>query len=59
MEEASIFVHVAISDVSGKVSATRRAICPAHPCSHPGPVARLSGLVLTPLGLCLRLQNGQ
>lgn len=27
MEEASIFVHVAVSDISGKVSATCRANC--------------------------------
>ena len=27
MEEASIFVHVAVSDISGKVSATYKITC--------------------------------
>lgn len=41
MEEASIFVHVAVSDISGKVSIASQASCshwivPA-PCSCPVP----------------------
>lgn len=42
MEEASIFVHVAVSDISGKVSIASRASCShgkdrTSPSPHPVP----------------------
>lgn len=56
MEEASIFVHVAVSDISGKVSATCKVTCcwkgvpqpQPHPIRVPGamrPSAYLDGPV--------------
>lgn len=33
MEEASIFVHVAVNDITGKVRATERAGCLTSVCS--------------------------
>lgn len=47
MEEASIFVHVAIGDISGKVSAT----CTAAPKPHPA-LSLARGLVLGLLSTC-------
>lgn len=42
MEEASIFVHVAVSDISGKVRACRTPAS-SEPQSHPSHAARVAG----------------
>lgn len=59
MEEASIFVHVAVSDISGKVSATCGASCLSNPWPLPSHVAGVWGLAVTLWGLFLLPQGGQ
>lgn len=57
MEEASIFVHVAVSDISGKVSATYKVTCrKGHTSSTPPPpfLSRVDIL----MGLCLHPRRG-
>lgn len=56
MEEASIFVHVAVSDISGKVSATYKVTCKGHTSPTP-PLPSLS-LVDILMGLSLHPGRG-
>lgn len=60
MEEASIFVHVAVSDISGKVSATCGATCLSTPGPSPAMLLGFGALQL-PCGGCssiLRVGGG-
>lgn len=57
MEEASIFVHVAVSDISGKVSATYKVTCRKGHTSPTLPPPSLS-LVDILMGLCLHPGRG-
>ena len=57
MEEASIFVHVAVSDISGKVSATYKVTCRKGHISPTPPLPSLS-LVDILMGLCLHPGRG-
>lgn len=56
MEEASIFVHVAVSDISGKVSATYKVTCRKGIPAPPYP--SILCLVDILMGLCLQPGRG-